>query len=128
MAMAVSKNITINRSITSDPLLIVFSNESGAQVDLTGWNVYAQVRKKAGKAVVLDLNPTILPTGTLLGYPGEVDGPGRVKVGGYTDEQTLAMATASLLWDIVLEDPSGARSGPYVTGNFVVTDIITEPV
>ena len=75
----------------------------------------------------MDLAPVILDTGTLLGYDGEVDGPGRVKLAEYTDEETLAMSDSEYFWDIVLEDPSGQRTGPYVAGRFDIITIITEP-
>lgn len=124
---AVSKAITIIRGVTSDAIEIVFTNKNGDQVNLDGWNVYAQVRKAPGKGIVMDLNPQILAVGELLGYDGEVDGPGRVKLGAYTDEETFAMSNAKLFWDIVLEDTEGQRTGPYVAGPFNIITIITEP-
>lgn len=124
---ATSFNIVIVRGITHPSILVVFKNLVGAQVDLDSYNVYSQVRKKPGGSVVLDLEPVIIPDDQLLGYPDEVLGPGRVKLAGYTDEETFAMKNASLYWDIVLENPAGERLGPFVAGSFDIITIITEP-
>lgn len=123
----VSYDLTITRGITSEATEFVFNDDAGTQVDLAGWSVFAQVRKRPHKAIILDLMPYIIPVGTLLGYEGEVDGPGRVALGAYTDEQTLAMADIKAEWDLVLQDPLGQRLGPFVTGNFTILTIITEP-
>jgi hypothetical protein len=121
-----SEDIDIIRGITHAPIVVVFKNSAGDQVNLqTGWAVFAQVRKKPKGPVVFDLAPVILDTAfSIYGTTG----PGRVKIADFTDEQTLAMSDAKLLWDIVLENPDGQRLGPFVAGKFDVATIITEPV
>jgi hypothetical protein len=118
-------DLDIIRGITHDPIVVVFKNSAGAQVDLSGWAAFAQVRKKPKGPVVLDLAPEILDPAFSI-Y--DTTGPGRVKIADYTDEQTLAMNDAKLFWDIVLENPDGQRLGPFVAGKFDISTIITEPV
>lgn len=119
-------DITIARGITHEPFLAVFSDANGAQVDLTGWSVECLAKKRAGGPLILDLLPVILPVGTLLGYDGEVDGPGRVKYAGFTDEETALMKNAGLLFDMVLTTPDGRRLGTFIAGECNIVTIISE--
>lgn len=118
-------DITIRRGITHAPLLAIFSDDNGNQVDLSTWGVEAFAAKKPGKEPVLDLAPVILQVGDLLGYDGEVDGPGRVKFADFSDEQTIAMVNVSLVWDMVLLPPDGRRLYPGAFGGCKIITIVT---
>ncbi len=119
------QDIQITRGITHDPFVVTFLDENGDQIDLTGWGVRAQARSNSGALPVLDLGPVILPTGTLIGYPGEVDGPGRVKYADFTYQQTLSMQVSNLSWDMILITPDNRRLGTMLAGKCNVGNVIT---
>lgn len=108
-------NLTIRRGVTFGPIKITCKDGSGVAMNLTDWHAFAQVRKKPGQTVVLDLEPEITnPTA------------GEVTI-GFTDEETASMTAGSFLWDFVLENPTGERLGPYLAGSCNISSIITQP-
>lgn len=120
----VSKDVTIIRGVEHDAFIIVLSDEDGNQINLSGYTADGQVRKKPKGAIVLDLHPTIMDSGTVL-YG--TTGPGRILLGAYTTAETLAMTDAHLFWDVVVIDPLGERHGPAGQGKWNIITIITEP-
>ena len=91
----------------------VQTKEPEVLLDLTGWSVYAEVRKKSGDVVLMDLEPTI------------TDAPnGQVTI-QKTDEQMLELDAAVYRWDLILEDETGQAFPPYIGGKFTVSKKIT---
>jgi hypothetical protein len=113
-----SLDLTIVRGVTNDPVLLVFKDSNGDQVDLTGWSAFSQARTNPKARPSLDLKATILPTGTVL-YG--TTGPGRVTIASFSDDETSKMNDEQLGYDVVLEDTGGARSGPYVSGTIIIS-------
>lgn len=85
-------------------------------VDLTGWKVFAEVRKKPGAALFMDLQPVFTSFA-----------PAEITLPKLTDEQTYDLKVGEYSWDLILEDPFGDRRGVYLTGPFIVTATITKP-
>lgn len=111
----VKLDITIWRGLTYGPQIVIAKDTAGAVYNLTGWSVYAEVRKETPLTVLLNLNPSITNAST-----GEIT----MEV---TPAVTLALAEAVAFWDLVLKTPSGRKLGPYIGGTAVIATAITQP-
>jgi len=110
-------DLTIRRGITFGPLVLTFNGESNADVDLNDWNVYAEARRiSPGQSTDnLDLEPEITS-----------EEGGQVTI-SFTDTETLALPYGTYEWDLVLEQPTGERIGPFLAGKLTIEDIVTQP-
>lgn len=88
-------------------------------VDLTNYDVEAKVRRTVNATdIYLDLNPSITDAAA-----------GEITIPAITAAVTeLLDFTGKFMWDLVLTLNAGVdRFGPYVQGEFVVKDNITQP-
>jgi hypothetical protein len=107
-------NITCYIGTTLGPLVFTGSDSDSVAVDITGWTPYAEVRKRSGSEVVLDLAPTIT-SGPLCKITVEI-----------TDEDTAELEAGTYKWDLLLQKPTGERLGPFITGAFILKTKISE--
>jgi hypothetical protein len=114
MAIPATLNLEFTRGITYGPLLIYCKN-GGNAVDITGWSVFAHVRKDSASPLALNLNPTITTAAT-----------GEITI-AFTDEQTKQFPPGSYSWDLVMQDPSGERLGPFLAGTVTINSTMTHP-
>jgi hypothetical protein len=108
-------SMTIVRGVAFGPVEFHCKTAAGTPTPLTGCQAFAQVRVRPGAAPVADLLPQITDA---LG--------GVVTIPKLTDEQTLALPRGNFGWDLVVQDASGDRLGPYVAGPLIITDIVTQ--
>jgi len=109
-------DLSIRRGITFGPVQIICRNAAGDLVDLTGWQPFAEVRKKSGAEVILDFEPAIT------GPPTN----GAITIPEVTDEETMALTAGTYAWDFILQTPTGDIVGPYISGKCVISDKITK--
>lgn len=102
--------------ITFGPVILTAKDQNNNPVDLTGWKVFAEVRKRPGATLYLDLQPSFT----------NITG-GEITIPVMTDEATYNLNPGEYNWDLILEDPLGARRGPYIRGPFEIIAIITKP-
>tara|TARA_R100001463_G_scaffold47083_1_gene95863 strand:+ start:2825 stop:3169 length:345 start_codon:yes stop_codon:yes gene_type:complete len=113
--IAAKLDILINKGTTLGPIVINCKDSNNSSLDLSGWSVYAHVRSSADTAIIVDLSPTIT---------NATDGAIQITK---TDEQTSALAVGSYFWDLLLENSSGERLGPFLAGSCDVAAVITQP-
>lgn len=106
-------DLTIWRGITFNPLVFNVKDGSGNPVNLTGWSVFAQSRNGYSKHI--DLQPVITNS---VGGQVSID---------LTKEETAAFSTGDQEWDLIFQQPSGNRLGPYISGTITVKDPVTVP-
>lgn len=82
--------------------------------DITGWTAWAEVRSAPDETLILDLAPTISDPEN-----------GVVTLPAIEEKTTALLPDGKFEWDLILQDPSGQRLGPYVRGTFVITDQAT---
>ncbi len=105
-------NICIHRGVTFKKVFQFDLN--GSPWPLTGYSVSAVVRPSKGSATLTqDLSPSI------------TDAPAGEITISLTKTQTEALSAADLFWDLVLENPSGERLGPYMEGEFLILETVT---
>jgi hypothetical protein len=109
-------NLKIITGIIFGPIIIRAKDVNNNPVDLTGWTPFAEVRKKPGTSLVMNLNPSITDA-----VAGEITIP------KLTDEETYNLVFGSYQWSLILQDPSGDRRGPYIQGAFAITGTPTKP-
>jgi hypothetical protein len=84
--------------------------------NLTGFTVEATVRRTTKAEVFLNLNPTITDPVN-----------GEITIPQIDDATTGALPyTGNFMWDLVLIDNTGERFGPFVKGDFIVSDNISQ--
>jgi len=108
--------LTIVKGISYGPVVFEFKQEDTTPFDFTDggtWKVFAFARKSPDARNKIDLNPIITDPVN-----------GEVKI-SFTDEQTLAMMGGEYGWDMVIENPSGVRLGPYFEGKLKIKEIYT---
>ena len=93
------------------------STADDSTVDLTGFTPKAEVKRTYDSDVILDLNPSVTDA---------ANGVITIPVISSGDTQDFDFV-GSFNWDLVLVAGSGARSGPYIKGPFLVTDNTTQP-
>lgn len=116
-------NLTLNPGVTFGPITFTFKDGVGDPIDLTGYQVWAWVksdRNDPSPPPRIDLDPDL------------TDAANGVVTIELTDEETYSIEESPEdpgydYWDIILEDPTGARYGPFVAGTFTVRKIITQP-
>lgn len=92
-----------------------FADANGDTKDLTGWTAYAEARCLPSSDLAFDLAPAI---------PDPTSGKVRI---AYTSEESSDLAEGRYGWDLFLEDPDGARSGPHAAGRCNVKTPHTQP-
>lgn len=111
-------NLTLIPGTIFGPFVLYFKDDDEAPVDLTGYNVFAEVRLRPGSnRVIIDLEPTVTD-----GAAGEVTIP------MITDEDTFDMKFVHARWSLVLEEPGGDRTGPFIEGKFIIRGTPTHPI
>ncbi len=110
-------DLDLHRGATFAGLVLACQDAASEPVDLTGWTAQAEVRKTNGSAtVVLDLAPVIS------------NGPeGEVTLPEIRETETLDLPPGNYVWDLLLTDTAGKRTGPYVTGIFTIHRTVTRP-
>ena len=108
-------DITINKGITFG-LVLKLKDAALSPVSLVGYSVFADARlKPTSTAIAFSLSPTIS------------DAPqGEVTI-SLTDEATALLKHGIFHWDLVIENPSGERLGPFVEGAVFVKALATQP-
>lgn len=109
-------NLKIITGIIFGPVILHAKDENNQPVNLTGWKVFAEVRKKPNASLYMDLHPI---------FSNAVSG--EITIPKMTDEETYDLKPGDYDWDLILEDPVGDRRGPYIAGNFAIVAIITKP-
>lgn len=110
-------NITIYRGLTLQTHRVKFSDSDGANISLSGWSAWWEARDKDG-VLKVSLGPTVTQ---------DDDDEWCVEI-GMTDEQTAALADSTLgTWehDLIVENTSGEKLGPYVAGKLKVLDPVS---
>jgi len=108
-------NLTIYRGATFGPILFTFKDDLGVVINLTGWTVTADARLTTTAAVAFSMGVSITSA-----TAGEVT---MTK----TDELTRDFTAAIYAWDLFLENTTGQRLGPYITGQVNVKAVNTQP-
>jgi len=110
-------NLRIVTGIIFGPVILKARDENDSPIDLTGWKPFAEVRKKPGATIILNLNPTLTnPT------------DGEITIPKLTDEETYDLKVGDYQWSLILEDPTGDRRGPYLAGGFTISATPTKPL
>ena len=100
------------------PVVMTAKDENDQPIDLTGWKVFAEVRKKPGSSsVIRDLHPFF-----------SNQAAGQITLPKMTDEETYDLKAGDYAWDLILEDPFGDRRGPYIAGPFTIYPNVTKPL
>lgn len=111
-------NLRLTPGLIFGPMYFYFKDDESLPIDLTGYNVFAEVRLRAGSnRVILDLAPVITD-----GINGEVTIP---KI---SDEDTFNMKFVHAKWSLILEEPGGDRRGVFIEGRFLIVGTPTHPV
>lgn len=115
-------DLTISRAVNFGPIAITAQRlaEDGVTLEivpLAGWTAYAEVRKSAATAVVLDLAPVIAADDTI----------GLITIPEIDFAITAALPIGTHEWDIILQDPSGRRLPPLIAGEVHIDRPITQP-
>ncbi len=86
-------------------------------VDLTDYTPQAQVRTRIGGDLVLDLNPSVTDAVN-----------GEITIPAIPDQTTEALTKkGTFAWDLVLLNTNtNERLGPFVVGQFVIRDNVTQ--
>ena len=117
-------NLLLNPGVTFGPITFTFKDSNGDPIDLTDYNVWAWVKTSREDLPVqepkIDLAPTITDAAN-----------GQITI-YITDEDTYDIEESPEdpgydYWDLILENTSGERLGPFVVGTFTVCKIITQP-
>jgi hypothetical protein len=109
-------DFTIYQGITFGPVLINCLDAADAAVDITGWTLQADVRRTLQDGVVeFNLGASITN-----GATGEITLT-------LTDEETDLLDAGSYVWDLVLENLSGQRLGPFAVGRVRVKPVSSRP-
>lgn len=107
-------DLICRKGITFGPITLSLDDENGADFDLTGYSVFAEVKTAKGAgAVFLNLSPTVSNATA-----------GQISI-SLTDTQTAALTAGTYGWDLVIENASGERTGPILQGEFEVEEIYT---
>lgn len=107
-------DLIVNRGVSFGPLVFRCKDINGALVPLAGWIPFASVRRRPDGPLIIDLNPVIT----------NPDG-GEVTI-QFSDEETAAMPAGSYRWDLLFQQPDGDVKGPFISGRFVVTSLVTK--
>lgn len=110
-----SLNLEVYKGVTFEPVTLTMRDANLNSVDLTNWSVFAEVRRNCSKSLVLDLLPIVSDAAN-----------GQITI-SLTDEVTANLSEGVFYWDIILENDSGERLGPYLAGKFTISCIITQP-
>ncbi len=113
MRTAFDLPLTITKGVTFGPVTISFKNADASDFDLTNYHVFSYARRTKYDKNKIDLAPQI------------TDAAGGTVEFGFTDEQTAALMGGVYAWDLILEDPTGQRFGPYFAGKLSVLEINT---
>lgn len=113
--MCASHNLHIRRGISFGPVELECTDDAGAPIDLTGWHVWAEIRRTPETSVVADLSPLISDPTT---------GVIRIRL---NKAATAAIPAGEYGWDLVLETPAGDRM-LLIQGRVFVSGVITQPV
>ncbi len=114
MIIAGPLNLGFIRGCTFEATELQMQNAAGDPVDITGFNVAAEVRVASATTVIIDLSPSI------------TDAPnGVVTIPGINDETTKTYTADAYQWDLLLEDGSDNRQ-KMLAGRFDITEKITD--
>ena len=105
-------DLTVYKGVEFGPVLMYAKDDAGNPVNLANWTAYAKTRQ--GNKPRYDLTPTI------------TDPPNGEITIIQTHVQTAAMSSGNNDWDLILQNPSGQRFGPYLFGQFLIRQPITE--
>lgn len=109
-------NLKMYTGLIFGPVILHAKDTDDQPVDLTGWKVFAEVRKKPGSTVIMDLHPSFTDASQ-----------GEITIPKMTDEETYNIKTGDFYWDLIMEDPTGDRRGIYMAGSFGISTPITKP-
>ena len=114
MIIAGILNLRIIQGCTFTALEFQTQDVAGNPVDLTGYNVAAEVRVACGTTVILDLAPAITDAAN-----------GTITIPEIDDETTDTLPKGSYQWDLLLEDGSDNRQ-QILQGRFDIICTITD--
>jgi hypothetical protein len=110
-------NFIIDRGVKFGPFTLTCKDATGSAgvaVNLTGWTVYADARSRGG-VFAFSLGAEITTAAS-----------GKVTI-VMTDEETDALTAGHYTYDLVFENASGERLGPYMSGTIEVNTLNTQP-
>lgn len=106
-------NLTIIKGITFGPVIFNFKQQDGSPFPLTNYNVLAYARRYHNAKAKINISPNVTDA---------ANGQAQINL---SDEQTLAFMGGEYGWDLILEDGSGIRTGPYFAGKLKIAEIYT---
>ncbi len=109
-------NFEIKRGLTFLPVEITLTEDNDTPMNLSGFSVFADVCVSPAALASFSFNPTITSAAS-----------GIITLGEITPGETMSLQAGDYTWDLVLENSSGQRLGPYVEGIVVVSSINTKP-
>ncbi len=86
-------------------------------VDISAFTAQAVAKRTTGSDIAFNLNPSVTN-----GSIGEVTIPALS-----SDDTQDIESVGTFNWDLVLVDNGGGRTGPYVKGQFLISDNTTQP-
>ena len=110
-------NFDIKRGVTFGGVALTCRDKAGGIVPLAGWKAYAQMRKSPEEPVLLDFLPQIAAD----------DAVGLVTIPPVSHTLTAGLENGVYFWDLILENPSGRRFEPSLSGSATVTTPLTQP-
>ncbi len=109
----VSSDLDIIQGLTFGPVVFTAKDSSAAVVDITGWSAFAEARQRPSGCLAFDIEPEITDAAA-----------GEITI-EFTDAETALLPIGRYGWDLVLENPSGERFGPFAAGCATVRTLHT---
>ena len=114
--MTITCNLTCDKN-TSFSKDVIWTDDTGVPVDLTGFHAFMQVREYPSRTLVLDLSDTT--TGITVDV-----GHSKIVI-GLAPADTAAAKVGIHRYDLIAVSPSGEKK-KLIEGQFVINDTITE--
>lgn len=109
-------NLQIFQGATFGPQTIYLTDDNGAALNITGYAPLAHASRAPGCPSEFDLAPSVSN-----GTNGEV-------ALSHSNGNTANFPAGRFGWDLLLQSPTGAISGPYYSGRVAVSPLHTIPV
>ncbi len=108
-------DITVYRG-TDFSAIITFNDSNGDPINITGYTFAAQIRRAPNfSTIIADLEPTIYNASS-----------GEIKI-SLTHTETLNLSSSDVyVWDLLVKDPSDIRTGPYISGHFMIKEPVSK--
>jgi hypothetical protein len=108
----------IYRGSTWPTVIITFINKTTLiPLDFTGYRAFAHIKHLPTETLIYDLLPVVTDAVN-----------GKITIPPIPKLNTEKIPAGSWRWDLLLESSDSIISGPWLSGNSVVSDIITNPI